>query len=183
MSWMKQWCPNVPTFHSEVFINLSWPSDAMYWHSSWLTLAQVMTCCLMATCHYLNQIQQMLTYGLLSDGSVSLPEPNSTNVDLWLVAWWYCVIPWIKFNQYWLMACCLMVPYHYLNQIQLMLTYGLLPDGTVSFLESNSTDVDLRLVAWWYRVIPWITFNRCWLTACCLMVLCHSLNQIWIKFN
>ena len=36
-------------------INTLWPSDAIWWHRSGSTLAQVMACCLMAPSHYLNQ--------------------------------------------------------------------------------------------------------------------------------
>ena len=32
-----------------------WPSDAIWWHRSWSTLARVMACCLMAPSHYLSQ--------------------------------------------------------------------------------------------------------------------------------
>ena len=35
--------------------NLLWPSGIIWWQSPWSTLAQVMTCCLMAPSHYLNQ--------------------------------------------------------------------------------------------------------------------------------
>ena len=35
--------------------NSLWPSDAIWRHRSWSTLAQVMTGCLMAPSHYLNQ--------------------------------------------------------------------------------------------------------------------------------
>ena len=36
-------------------INSLWPSDAIWWHISGSTLAQVMACCLAAPSHYLNQ--------------------------------------------------------------------------------------------------------------------------------
>ena len=35
--------------------NSLWPGDAIWWHRSGSTLAQVMACCLMAPSHYLNQ--------------------------------------------------------------------------------------------------------------------------------
>ena len=35
--------------------NSQWPSNAICWHRSWSTLAQVMACCMMAPSHYLNQ--------------------------------------------------------------------------------------------------------------------------------
>ena len=39
----------------EIF-NTLWPSDAIWRWRSWSTLVQVMTCCLTAPSHYLNQI-------------------------------------------------------------------------------------------------------------------------------
>ena len=36
-------------------INSPWPSDAIRWHTSGSTLAQVMACCLLAPSHYLSQ--------------------------------------------------------------------------------------------------------------------------------
>ena len=36
-------------------LNSLWPSDAIWWHRSGSTLAQVMACCLTAPSHYLNQ--------------------------------------------------------------------------------------------------------------------------------
>ena len=36
-------------------VNSLWPSDAILWHRSGSTLAQVMACCLTAASHYLNQ--------------------------------------------------------------------------------------------------------------------------------
>ena len=36
-------------------INSLWPGDAIWWHRSGSTLAQVMACCLTAPSHYLNQ--------------------------------------------------------------------------------------------------------------------------------
>ena len=37
------------------YVNSLWPSDAIWWHRSGSTLAQVMACCLTAPSHYLNQ--------------------------------------------------------------------------------------------------------------------------------
>ena len=36
-------------------LNSLWPSDAIWWHRTGSTLAQVMACCLAAPCHYLTQ--------------------------------------------------------------------------------------------------------------------------------
>ena len=46
-------CLNIQT--SEYNINSFWPSDTIWRHRSWSTLAQVMACCLTAPSHYLNQ--------------------------------------------------------------------------------------------------------------------------------
>ena len=37
-----------------------WPHDAIWWHRSGSTLAQLMACCLMAPSHYLNQCWLMI---------------------------------------------------------------------------------------------------------------------------
>ena len=43
-----------PLIGASLNINSLWPSDAIWRHRSWSTLAQVMTCCLTAPSHYLN---------------------------------------------------------------------------------------------------------------------------------
>ena len=44
--WEKKCCE---------YINSLWPGDAIWWHGTRSTLAQVMACCLTAPSHYLNQ--------------------------------------------------------------------------------------------------------------------------------
>ena len=44
-----------PTSPRSQWVNSLCPSDAIWWHQFWSTLAQVMACCLMARSHYLNQ--------------------------------------------------------------------------------------------------------------------------------
>ena len=39
----------------QIYINFLWPSDAIWRHASGWTLTQVMSCCLMAQSHYLDQ--------------------------------------------------------------------------------------------------------------------------------
>ena len=39
----------------QILVNSMWPNDAIRWHRSGSTLAQVMGCCLTAPSHYLNQ--------------------------------------------------------------------------------------------------------------------------------
>ena len=43
-------------------INSLWPRDAIRWHRSGSTLAQVMACCLTAPSHYLNQCWLIISY-------------------------------------------------------------------------------------------------------------------------
>ena len=42
-------------------INSLWPNNAIWWHRSGSTLAQVMACCLTAPSHYLNQCWLIIT--------------------------------------------------------------------------------------------------------------------------
>ena len=49
--------------------NLLWSSEAIWWHRSGLTLAEVMACCLMASSHYLNQCLLIISEVLWSCGS------------------------------------------------------------------------------------------------------------------
>ena len=64
MAWTHrskiQWnlIKNANFFYQEIkesALNLSWSSDAIWWHISGSALAQVMACCQMAPSHYLNQ--------------------------------------------------------------------------------------------------------------------------------
>ena len=60
MEWMSLWdliwCAQVLEMLCfwTLFYSL-WPRDAIWWHRSGSTLAQVMACCLMAPSHYLSQ--------------------------------------------------------------------------------------------------------------------------------
>ena len=49
MTNQSMWCLYVSV------INSLWPGDAIWWHGTRSTLAQVMACCRMAPRHYLNQ--------------------------------------------------------------------------------------------------------------------------------
>ena len=49
------WISALVFFYVNESIKSVWPSDAIWWHRSGSTLAQVMACCLMAPSHYLNQ--------------------------------------------------------------------------------------------------------------------------------
>ena len=54
-------------------LNSLWPSDAIWWHRSGSTLAQVMACCLTAPSHYLNQC-----WLIISKVQWQSPEGNLT---------------------------------------------------------------------------------------------------------
>ena len=59
-SWNENcWISMLITLDAELsynsFINSLWPDDAIWWHRSGSTLAQVMACCLTTPSHYLNQ--------------------------------------------------------------------------------------------------------------------------------
>ena len=101
-----------PLFHS------LWPNDTFWWHRSGSALAQVMTWCLTAPCHYLNHcwiiISEVLSHSLEKNftwnaldlycwyqfENCGLVMPNG-DIDLgqhwfrkWLVAWWHQAITW-----------------------------------------------------------------------------------------
>ena len=58
-------------------MNSLWPSDAIWRHRSWSTLAQVMACCLTAPSHYLNQCWLIINTDQwhLSKGSFTRDTP------------------------------------------------------------------------------------------------------------
>ena len=56
-------------------INSLWPSDAIWQHRSWSTLAQVMACCVTAPSHYLNQC-----WLIISTDQWRLPKGNFTRL-------------------------------------------------------------------------------------------------------
>ena len=58
-------------------LNSLWPSDVIWWQRSGSTLAQVMTCCLTAPHHYLNQCWLIIRAGVkyvLSNTNTFFPE-------------------------------------------------------------------------------------------------------------
>ena len=61
------------------------PGDAIFWHRSGSTLAQVMACCLMAPSYYLNQCWLFIS----EVNFTKIPQPLITNISL--------KITWIKF--------------------------------------------------------------------------------------
>ena len=59
------------------YVNSVWPSDAIWWHVTGSTWAQIMACCLMAPSHYLNHVD--LSSGRFSDWVqfCKIPQPVS----------------------------------------------------------------------------------------------------------
>ena len=55
------------------WVNSLWAGDAMSWHKSRSTLAQIMACCLTSSSHYLNQCRPAI-----SEALSRLPQSNST---------------------------------------------------------------------------------------------------------
>ena len=64
------------------FVNLSWPSDAIWQHRSRSKLAQVMACCLTASSHYLNQCWLIIN-GVLWHS----PKTNLTGSPQVIIPW------------------------------------------------------------------------------------------------
>ena len=60
-------------------VNSLWPSDALWRHRYWSTLAQVMACCLTAPSHYLNQC-----WLIVSTDQWRLSKDNFTRASIWL---------------------------------------------------------------------------------------------------
>ena len=78
--------PSSGKFHQDLStqINSLWPSDAIWWHKSLSTLAQVMVCCLSAPNHNLNQcwlvIKDVLWHSWESNFTRSAYELNLLNM-------------------------------------------------------------------------------------------------------
>ena len=47
--------------HISLQVNSLWPNDAIWWHRTCSTLAQVMACCLTVPSHYLNQCWRIIS--------------------------------------------------------------------------------------------------------------------------
>ena len=62
LSWNPDSLHSTDDKFKKLWQNISlWPSDAIWWHRSGSTLAQVMACCLKAPSHYLNQCWFIIT--------------------------------------------------------------------------------------------------------------------------
>ena len=67
---------------SSQWVNSLWPSDAIWWHGSGSTLAQVMACCLTAPSHYLNQCWLTISEILWHSPESNFTE-NTKDIYLW----------------------------------------------------------------------------------------------------
>ena len=70
-----------------------WPSDAICWHRSRSTMAQVMACCLMAPIHYLNHCWLMIN-GVLQHSAETKFTGNAQDVKS------ICKINWSKLTHW-----------------------------------------------------------------------------------
>ena len=70
------------SFVRQITINSFWPSDTIWWHRSGSTLAQVMTCCLTAPSHYLNQCCQIISE-VLRHSPDGYFTANTQHIYLW----------------------------------------------------------------------------------------------------
>ena len=88
-AYIRQWTmSSAGRRQAIIWINSTWPSDAIWWHRTRSTLAQVMACCLTAPSNYLNQFwlisSEVLWYA---------PEGNITgNAQE--------IYPWYEFQKY-----------------------------------------------------------------------------------
>ena len=86
----------------------SWPSDAIWWHRSRLSLAQVMACCLTAPSHYLDQC-----WLIINEAHWHLAEGNFTEIVPDISVTTKClIVAYLKMLLYLpevseLMHCCL----------------------------------------------------------------------------
>ena len=85
------------------YSNSLWPSDAIWWHKSEWTLAQVMACCLIASSHYLNQC--------------------------WLLT---CVAPWHSFKTHFTTIAPTVIFYNELENY-ILLNYYHISQGPMSY--------------------------------------------------
>ena len=109
--------------------NSLWPSDAIWWHRSGSTMAQVMACCLTAPSHYLNQCWLIISeiipmYRLWLHGLYGLYAPrcplspkrliNLISLSLWSS---------LKFSDIHIRAISQDMPQPSVNKIHLKITY------------------------------------------------------------
>ena len=99
------------------YVNSLWPSGVTWWHRSWSTLAQVMTCCLMAPSHSLNKCWLLISEGffcihlrVISQGLLlcmnlkiillkSLPHFMGAHVlPFWCWHQWPLLLTWFNFK-------------------------------------------------------------------------------------
>ena len=71
--------------------NSLWLNDAIWWHRSGLTLAQVMACCLMVPSHYLNQCWLLMKGILLRAISQEVPMKVTCSLCSKITLQDYCI--------------------------------------------------------------------------------------------
>ena len=125
-------------------INLLWPSEAIWWHKSGSPWAQVMACCQMAPSHYWNQCcllnSEVLwnspksNFTMIAQACVLYNEFDNCTCTFGITAtssrgqgvnslgpndaiWWHGT----RSTLAQIMACCLTVPSHYMNQCWLII--------------------------------------------------------------
>ena len=118
-------------------VNSLWPSDAIWWHGSRSTLAQVMACCLTGPNHHVAQCWLLICEFLKVSVQATILQKEFKN-------YWYtfkiaatssrghCVNSLWPSGAIWrhgtrstsaqVMACCLTAPSHYLNQCWLIIS-------------------------------------------------------------
>ena len=69
------------TWYIGDYFNSLWPSDAIWWHRSGSTLAQVRACCLTAPSHYLNQCRLIISEVLWHSPEGNFPW-NMYDIDI-----------------------------------------------------------------------------------------------------
>ena len=82
-------CPNGQR-NDHVRFNSLWPCDAIWWHRSRSTLAQVMACCLMAPSHYMNQCWLLICVVLwhsLESNYVGNAQVFFIIIGIWKLHW------------------------------------------------------------------------------------------------
>ena len=77
------------------YVNSLWPSGVTWWHRSWSTLAQVMTCCLMAPSHNLNKCWLLISEGFFFAFTWESFRRDYYCVWIWKLYFWnHCHISW-----------------------------------------------------------------------------------------
>ena len=151
-------------------VNLLWPSDAIWQQRSGSTLAQVMTCCLTAPSHYLNQcwliiseVQWHSYWGNFTRDASTINHWNPFESYIFKISFKFPRGQWVNYA---LLSLCKMFLFLYINGCRLNVF------AIVHFLLLYSSV--LWVVSYWfsrvYRVGKW------------LCVVLHSIIKSFCKF-